>query len=188
MATKKEKVILDPKKKREVCTIEYHFSSEERDAKARELATACQDKQAVEDKKKMINSQLKAEADGISTKINLLSNHLSHGFEMKEVECDVILNFEKGVREIYFNGKFYHEKPLTASDHQLELELTEEMSKRDNLIAEKKGDIKLEVGEYYLLTSGVILQLTESNPEGITLENIERRATRKEFKEQNSAK
>lgn len=183
MSKKKQAGQIDPTKRKEVCSIEYHFTPEEKEEKAKQLAVACQDKQAVEDKKKMVNSQFKAEIDSYSTKINLLSNHLSNGFEFKEVECDVILNFAKGVREIYHKGKFYHEMPLTAADHQLELELTENLSRKDALIAENKKDIKLEVGECYLLTSGDVVILTQDNPEGITLENIERRATKAEFEE-----
>lgn len=136
-ADKKEEVVEKPITKKETHLIEYKFSEEELKEKSKRMANACQEKSSIEDEFKQVKTSFKYKIEGKEAEINILSNHVANGYEMKNVECDVILNFEKGEREYWFEKKFYGSERLTGKDHQLQLdqlnkEAEEEEKKKKN--------------------------------------------------------
>lgn len=106
---------------KELRNIRYAFTEAELQDKSKQLATACTEKQHIEDEKKSVNSDFKAKIDAKTSSINLLSNHISNGFEMRNVECEVEKDFEKGIKKYFYDGKEYDSVPLTALDRQAEL-------------------------------------------------------------------
>lgn len=110
-------------KAKELHNIRYAFTPEEMTEKAKRLANAVSQKEQDEVDFKSMKSNHKAKIDMQDSVINLMSNHISNGYETKNVECEVIKDFEKGQKTYYYNGIEYDTQPLTQSDRQTELNL-----------------------------------------------------------------
>lgn len=108
---------------KELRNIRYAFTSEELTSKSRQLAEACTKKTQIETEKKSVVSEFKAKIDAQDSQINLLSGHISNGFETRNVECEVEKDFDKGIKKYSHNGITYDTVPLTNLDRQTELAL-----------------------------------------------------------------
>lgn len=88
-----------------------------------ELANACQRKVAIEDQLATFKAQKKAEITQCEGDINKNTVLVSSGKEMRMVECDVELDFDRGRRMVtrVDNGLVVQERPLTSDEKQLEL-------------------------------------------------------------------
>lgn len=70
----------------------YTFSKEELEAKSKELAGLYDEKARVEDEKKSSASEYKSKLDKIAERSRKLSNHITMGQEIREVECEIRMN------------------------------------------------------------------------------------------------
>lgn len=111
--------------------IRYEFLPDEITQKSRQLADAVQDRNSIVDEKKEAMSMFQSKIDAKTSEINILSKQISNGHELKTVLCEVIRNFTKGVREYWWDSKFYDSEKLTAADHQIELDLSEKNNKAE---------------------------------------------------------
>lgn len=111
--------------KKENHTIEYHFTKEEIEVKARELAHGCHELANIQQAKKQVMSEFNDKIEGKQLQISTLSNHVTSGTEMKTVLCEVRKNFSTNIKEYFFEGKLYDTVPMTAADLQIELPLVE---------------------------------------------------------------
>ena len=102
----------------------YEFSVEEKRDIASELANGIADLQRMEDNKKSIMSQIKSEMDSKQSKINLSAEHLRSGFEMRDIECEVVYAYvDDVVRWIRTdNGEVAHERKMRPDERQMKLE------------------------------------------------------------------
>jgi hypothetical protein len=108
---------------KELHNIRYIFTETEIAEKAKRLANAVSEKARLEDELKTMKSEHKAKIDAQDAVINQMSQHVGNGFEMKNVECQVFKDFEKGNKVYYYEGREYDTAPLTQSDRQTELNL-----------------------------------------------------------------
>lgn len=120
-------------KGKELRNIRYSFTPEEMSSKSRMLAEACSKKTQIEAEKKSVVSEFKAKIDAQDSQINLLSCHITNGFETRNVECEVDKNYETGFKTYTFEGKEYDKVALTNLDRQTELNLINQArAKADN--------------------------------------------------------
>ena len=110
-------------KAKELHNIRYAFTGDEIKEKGKRLANAELDKARFEDELKSLKSEHKAKIDQQDATINLMSNHISNGYEMKNVECEVVKDFAKGTKTYFYQGVEYDTVALTQMDRQTELNL-----------------------------------------------------------------
>lgn len=108
---------------KELRNIRYAFEPSELSNKSKQLANACDERSNIMAEKKSVMSDFKSKIDAKDAIISLLSGHICNGYEMKNVECDVIKDFEKGTKTYTYNNVTYETVDLTASDRQTELNL-----------------------------------------------------------------
>lgn len=190
--------------KKESALIEYRFSQDEINDKSKRLALACQDIASIEDEKRQMTTSFKFKIDGKQSEINILSNEIANGYEMKTVTCDVHRNFTTGKREYWHEGKMYHTESLTAQDHQIELDLAEENNSDDSeelskykkkvkgeaaAPIEKPFDLKLAAGDFVVTKKGTTIEITDEDIlNGVRTASIERLATNEEIETFNKNK
>src|SRR5688572_3123074 len=80
-------------KSKEMHNIRYAFTPEELSEKSKQMATAVHEKNGLADELKTIKSEYKAKTDAKDATINLMSNHITNGYEMRNVECEVVKDF-----------------------------------------------------------------------------------------------
>lgn len=112
-----------PVVRKENYSYEHEFTQEERNDKASQLARSCAERSAIEDEKKSANSSFKDRLDSKQSEINLLSRHLNEGHEYITKTCEAHFNFDKGIKEYYYEGNKVGEAKLSASEYQLKADL-----------------------------------------------------------------
>lgn len=107
--------------KRELHSIRYTFTPDELAQKSTQLAETCGEKARLVEEKKSVMSDYKAKIDAKDSIISLLSSHITNGYEIKTVECEVEVDYVAGVKLYFFQGTLYDTSPLEDEDRQLEL-------------------------------------------------------------------
>lgn len=102
-------------------TIRYSFSKDEVAQKSTQLAETCGEKSHLVDEKKSVMSDYKAKIDAKDSIIGLLSNHITNGYEIKTVECEVEMDYDKGLKRYFYQGVLYDTRAMDDNDRQLEL-------------------------------------------------------------------
>jgi len=108
--------------KKELHHIRYAFDKNELAQKSTQLAETCGEKARLCEEKKSVNSEYKAKIDAKDSVISLLSSHITNGYEIKNVECEVEYDFDKGLKRYFYQGVLYETLSMTDSDRQLEIE------------------------------------------------------------------
>lgn len=93
--------------------------------RSKELAKATQDLDSAENDKKSAMSQFTADMNIAKSVIGRISNTISSGEEMREVECEYRFSDEPGYKELVRLDTFQvvRSEMLTDADRQLKLEL-----------------------------------------------------------------
>jgi len=101
-------------------TAKYTFTEDEKKELSEKLARGISDLAALEDHKKEMASQIKAEIDETKAAVNRYARHLQAGFEMRDLWCVVIMDYNEGtvsyVRED--NGEIVRERRMTPEERQ----------------------------------------------------------------------
>ncbi len=102
----------------------YVFSEKEKKEIALKLANRQMDKGIVEDEKKSVMSQYKDRIDRIVMDINKMSRNLIDGYEHRDFECHVDIDWAKNMKFYVAveSGKIVAERPLDPSDYQLKID------------------------------------------------------------------
>lgn len=103
--------------------VDYKFTDLELLEKGKDLAKRTQERAALDLKKKEITSQMNAEVSAKDAEINLIGTKLNNGYENRKVEGKVIFDFDKGVKDFYYEGEHVKTEKLTQDDYQLEADL-----------------------------------------------------------------
>lgn len=105
----------------------YVFSEKEKKDIALKLANRQMDKGIVEDEKRSVVSEFKERIDRIVMDINKLSRCLIDGYEYREFECHVDIDWAKNMKFFVAveTGKIVAERALDPSDYQLKLDMDE---------------------------------------------------------------
>lgn len=102
-------------------TIRYSFDTHEIAQKSTQLAETCGEKQRLVEEKKSVTSDYKAKIDAKDSLMSLLSSHITNGYEIKTVECELEIDHEKCLKRYYYQGILYDTRPMDDEDRQLEL-------------------------------------------------------------------
>jgi hypothetical protein len=106
---------------KELHTIRYTFSKKELEEKAKALADEVGDRARLCEEKKAIVSQYKSRIDQKDSTINLHSQHISNGYEVRNAECLMQKDFANRMKHYYFEGVLVDSVPMTESDLQTDL-------------------------------------------------------------------
>jgi hypothetical protein len=111
------------KKEKRLCR--YEFSKEEKTDIANDLANSVADLQRMDDNKKSVMSQIKSEMDAKQSAINLAAERHRSGFEMRDLECEVVYAYvDDVVRWIRTDtGEVAHERKMRPDERQADLPL-----------------------------------------------------------------
>jgi len=77
--------------KKESC--KYVFTAEEKAELAAEMAQGVAELREKEDDKKAVMSDFKSAIDTLSARTNGLAGKLNNGFEMRQIECEVVRDY-----------------------------------------------------------------------------------------------
>jgi hypothetical protein len=108
--------------KKELHAIRYTFDKNEIALKSTQLAETCEQKSRLIEEKKSVNSDYKAKIDAKDSHISLLSSHITNGYEIKSVECEVEYDFVNGLKRYFYQGVLYDTRSMDDNDRQLEIE------------------------------------------------------------------
>ena len=100
--------------------LKYEFTEAEKKDLAGDLAQKVAALQRAEDEKKAIMSDFKSQIDGVQAHINNLATKFNNGYEMRQIECEVIPNIDHKVWETYRcdTGERVKTKAMTQTDLQ----------------------------------------------------------------------
>lgn len=148
---------------RERYKIRVPLDQEERLKKADKLCQLLEEWQKLDDEKKAAASDFAEKLKAKETEIDEVSEQVRKKYEEKDVICDIVRDFGKGVREYHYKGVKYHEEKLKASDHQLDLLDAEKKNKRDDVKKDVIPLIPYKKGDWIETVKGVIIELTEDD-------------------------
>lgn len=109
--------------------LRYEFSQEELREKAKNLALSVQKQQRAQEEQKAAQAQFKQRIEFEQANIGLLSNNISMGWEMRDIDCEVLyhvpsqavkrvvrLDTREVVREVPMNAHELQEKLFEDAD------------------------------------------------------------------------
>ena len=114
--------------------LKYEFSDAEITDAAKELARAAQQRASLEQRKKEVDSQLKADIEAQNSIVGRLSSYINTGYEYRDIECRIELDTpEPGKKRIVRvdNGEEVKVVPMTDADKQTSLDLQEKADEAD---------------------------------------------------------
>jgi len=102
----------------------YVFTKEEKEEFASSLAEQCSQKSNIELEKKEVAGQFKAKIDRCNSEIQLLSQKITNGYEMRDYACEVKKDFKKGIKQFFCveSGDLIATEALTPADYQTTIE------------------------------------------------------------------
>jgi hypothetical protein len=124
--------------------LKYEFSDEEITAAAKDLARATQQRTSLEQRKKEVDSALKADIEAQNSIVARLSTYITTGYEYRDIEVRIELDVpETGKKTMYRcdTGEEVKVQPMTDMDRQMRLELEEAAKKEDLKAEESKAPI-----------------------------------------------
>ncbi len=123
MSKKTESKRTEQKFHKEIIETPFKFTDAERLDLGGQLAAVTTRINELEDRKKSVTSDFKAQIDAATATANSLSSKFTAGFEMRPTECRVKFDAKKGVKT-YFNlktGELVKTSEMVQSDYELEL-------------------------------------------------------------------
>jgi len=102
-----------------------NLKDEERLELGQRLAREQQNLAQTEDRKAEVASTIKAEIEAHRATINALSRTLNNGYDYRDVDCDIILNFESNAVMLVRvdTGEVVESRAMSAEERQRELDL-----------------------------------------------------------------
>ena len=109
--------------KKESC--KYQFTAEEKAELASALAQGVAELREKEDDKKAVMSDFKAAIDTLSAQTHGIAGKLNNGFEMRQIECEVVRDYPKHeIRYIRIDtDECVRTKKMSQEDMEMELPL-----------------------------------------------------------------
>lgn len=102
-----------------------NFTEDELKLKSKQLSGACIQRNEIEDEFKSVKSGYKSRIEAEQAKINMLSGEMQRGHETVLKTCDVLYDYDKGVKIYTWEGKEVGRERMTKADYQTEAEFTE---------------------------------------------------------------
>lgn len=108
------------KRSKEIINYKHEFTQDEIVEKAHLQATAQADLNALKDQKKSVMSDFNAKIQAKQETINEYARQVNSGVEPRRGECEIIKDFDKGIKTAYLDGKVVLEEKLTTADYTLQ--------------------------------------------------------------------
>jgi hypothetical protein len=130
--------------------LKYEFSDAEITDAAKELARAAQQRASLEQRKKEVDSQLKADIEAQNSIVGRLSSYINTGYEYRDIDCRIELDMpEPGKKRIVRvdNGEEVKVVPMTDADKQTSLDLQEkadEVEKKEPIVTDPPSVLQIE--------------------------------------------
>ena len=80
----------------------------------------------IKERKKVVTAQLSKDVKDKESDISKLKDCINLGYEFKEKDCEMVKNFDTGLKEFWLDGEIIETEQLTAMDYQLNLQEQEE--------------------------------------------------------------
>lgn len=96
-----------------------------------DLVKAMKQKEVIKEEAKAAADTFKQELSAKDLEIEELSQCITNGYQYVTRKVMMVRNFDRDVREFWLNDKIVHEEPLTAKDHQLDIEDAEALNKAE---------------------------------------------------------
>lgn len=115
-------------------SIKMPFNDAEGAQMGHQIAFISQEIEVIKEEAKAQADSFKQQITAKETQMKGLIRSMNLGFQMVQKSCEFKKNFDSGKREYWFEGNLVDEEPLTAHDHQLDLEEAEKSdmaSKKD---------------------------------------------------------
>jgi hypothetical protein len=111
-------------RKTETRLCKYVFDEKEKREIASDLANGVAEVARLEEQKKAVMSQLKAELDAKQGAVNSAAEKLRSGFEMRNIECEVIFDYESDVVRWVRTDNFEvaHQRRMRPEERQMKIE------------------------------------------------------------------
>lgn len=168
------------KVRKETREIEFHFTDKEIQDKGVKLAKCIKEKASIEDELKSIKADYTAKIGAKQTEIDTITEQISNGHEIRTVTVEVRRNFETGKREYWYKGEKRGEEPLTAKDHQMDIDDAIDSSIKEAPVV----PFKINAGDFVVTKKGKVVEITEEDVvNGIQYKSIDRLATQEEINE-----
>ena len=105
---------------------DYRFTEEEIAQKSASLATQVEHRNNLINEMKSIAKDYKGKIDLVTSEINILSNNITTGKERVKRPCKCVMDFNKGVKEFYYEGEKVGSEKMDSLDFQLQITVKEE--------------------------------------------------------------
>lgn len=124
--------------------VKHEFTIIEIGELARRAALANQRAQELEEKKKQITKDYAAQVEAAQAELNVLSQKISNGYEMRETECVVTLDSKNSSKDYHIKktGTFAKRAEMTKNDFQIVMKFEKEKAKeeKDRGVGENVGE------------------------------------------------
>lgn len=114
--------------------LRYSFTNKEINEAAKDLARATQQRTSLEQRKKEVDSALKADIEAQNSIVARLSSYITQGYEYRDIDCCVELDVpEPGKKTVFRSdtGEEVKVQAMTDMDRQMRLELQEASEKSE---------------------------------------------------------
>lgn len=113
-------------KKTVVRKVKVLLTEEEKVKMGENLAHELSILEEIKERKKVITAQLSKDVKDKESDISKLKDCINLGYEFKEKDCEMVKNFDTGLKEFWLDGEIIETEQLTAMDYQLNLQEQEE--------------------------------------------------------------
>lgn len=115
------------KREKQQVLFKHMFTAEEHHNNAEMLASVIIERRQIKNEAKEIASQYKARIDEKDAQTDKYSNMVSNGYEMREEECRVFMNFQDNMKEFVSTktNQIVKTEPLSHEDKQLFIQFPE---------------------------------------------------------------
>lgn len=111
------------KNRTEIRVCNYVFTEKEKAQIAADLANGVAELARMEERKKSVASQIKAEIDAKQSSVNAAAEKLRSGFEMRDIECEVVYAYiDDVIRWVRTdNGRIAFERRMRPEERQMKV-------------------------------------------------------------------
>ncbi len=103
--------------------VKYVFTEAEKKEIAIKMAQQVANLKQAEDDKKAVMSDYKSRIDGIQAGVNSAATKLNNGYEMRQIECEIVPNWDRKIWEYKRTdtGEIIKEKNMSSEDLQIKM-------------------------------------------------------------------
>lgn len=102
--------------------VRINFTEQEMGTTAVKMACAVNDRRKIKSEMKEAVAKFQSQIQTKETEIDMFSDQISTGYELRDVKCEVRKIFDDGLKEFWYGGKMVDCIPLTPEEYQEKME------------------------------------------------------------------